>query len=147
MMEILVFGQRLTNMEYKTRVGVYGIIFNQKRDQIMLIRTIRGGYFLPGGGMEATENHVECLKREMLEETGFLVVVGKYLGQAKKYHLVMGKNPTLNHAHFYIATLCEKVQEPIEMDGEPIWVNIDQTEELLFHEHQVWGVKQAVNTL
>ncbi|WP_084362053.1 NUDIX hydrolase [Robertmurraya korlensis] len=144
-MEILVFGQKVTNLGYKTRVGVYGIILNENRDQILLIRTIRGGYFLPGGGIEETENHEECLHREMLEETGFLVVVGEYLGQAKKYHLAMGKNPTLSHAHFYFATLCEKVQEPIEMDEEPIWVTIDKAEELLFHEHQVWGVKQAIN--
>ncbi|AYA75666.1 NTP pyrophosphohydrolase [Bacillus sp. Y1] len=143
MKEILVFGNKGENLQYKTRIGVYSIIFNKKRDQILVIRTTRGGYFLPGGGLEEKENHEECLQREMLEETGFQVFMGEYIGQAQKYHLAMGKNPTLNHAHFYIATLGEKVQEPVEIDEEPIWVHISEVENLLFHEHQVWGVKQA----
>lgn len=144
MKEIMVFGNKEENLQYKTRIGVYSIILNKKRDQILVIRTTRGGYFLPGGGVEEKENHEECLQREMLEETGFQVVIGDYIGQAQKYHLAMGKNPTLNHAHFYLATLGEKVQEPVEIDEEPIWVNISEIENLLFHEHQVWGVKEAL---
>jgi 8-oxo-dGTP diphosphatase len=147
MKEILVFGNKDENLQYKTRIGVYSIIFNKKRDQILVIRTTRGGYFLPGGGLEEKENHEECLQREMLEETGFQVVMGEYLGQAQKYHLAMGKNPTLNDAHFYLATLGKKEQEPVEKDEEPIWVNISEIENLLFHEHQVWGVKQALAKL
>jgi len=143
MKEIMVFGNKIENLQYKSRMGVYSIIFNKKRDQILVIRTTRGGYFLPGGGLEGKENHEECLQRELLEETGFQVLMGEYLGQAQKYHLAMGKNPTLNHAHFYLATLGERVQEPVEVDEEPNWVNIAEVENLLFHDHQVWGVKQA----
>lgn len=143
MKEIKVFGNKVENFQYKSRMGVYSIIFNNKRDQILVIRTTRGAYFLPGGGLEGKENHEECLQREMLEETGFQVLMGEYLGQAQKYHLAMGENPTLNHAHFYLATLGEREQEPVELDEEPIWVNIAEVENLLFHDHQVWGVKQA----
>lgn len=144
MKEIMIFGNKEENLQYKTRIGVYSIILNKKRDQILVIRTTRGGYFLPGGGVEEKENHEECLQREMLEETGFQVVIGDYIGQAQKYHLAMGKIPSLNHAHFYLATLSVKVQEPVEIDEEPIWVNISEIENLLFHEHQVWGVKEAL---
>jgi 8-oxo-dGTP diphosphatase len=144
MSEILVFGNKELHLDYKTRVGVYAVIFNERMDQVLVIRTVRGGFFLPGGGIEVEENHSECLKREMLEETGFEVRIGEYLGQAKKYHLVKGKLPTLSHAHFYLATLGERRQEPVEKDEAPIWVNIGEVESLLFHEHQVWGVKQAL---
>lgn len=147
MTDILVFGKKGSHLDYKTRVGVYGIIFNETKNRLLVIRTVRGGYFLPGGGVEEKENHSECLQREMLEETGFEVKIGAYLGQAKKYHLAMGKFPTLSHAHFYLAALGEKVLEPIEVDEAPIWVNIEEAESLLFHEHQVWGVKQAFKKL
>ena len=145
MLENLVFGNKELHLDYKTRVGVYAVIFNERKDQVLVIRSDRGGFFLPGGGMEAKENHSECLKREMLEETGFEVSIGEYLGQAQKYHLAMGKLPTLSHAHFYIATLGEKRQKPVEVDEAPIWINTVEVESLLFHEHQVWGVKQAFN--
>lgn len=145
MTDILVFGKKENHLDYKTRVGVYAVIFNERKDQLLVIRTVRRGSFLPGGGLEVKENQSECLQREMLEETGYEVIIGEYLGQAKKYHLAMGKFPTLSHAHFYLASLGEKLQEPVEVDEAPIWVNIGEVESLLFHEHQVWGVKQAFN--
>ena len=43
-------------------------MFNDQKDKIAIIETGDGKYFLPGGGIENTETHEECMKREALEE-------------------------------------------------------------------------------
>lgn len=59
----------------KTHVGAYGIIIDNNK--IALIKKARGGYKgkldLPGGGIEHTENPLETLKREIMEEVGILM--------------------------------------------------------------------------
>lgn len=144
MEEIIVFGEKQKNLSYKTRPGVYAIVFQKDCTQMLAVRSLRGDYFLPGGGMEGTESHHECLNREMLEETGYLIEIGMFIGEAKKYHLAYGTIPTLNHAFFYMATLKEKVQEPTEEDEMPEWIDVKQVKEKFFHEHQVWAVEKAL---
>lgn len=64
------------------RIRVCGICF--KENSILLIKHEplgEKGYLWapPGGGMEYNENAIECLKREMLEETGLVVEVKQLL--------------------------------------------------------------------
>jgi 8-oxo-dGTP diphosphatase len=66
----------------KLRIRVCGICF--KENSILLIKHEplgEKGYLWapPGGGMEYNENAKECLRREMLEETGLVVEVKKLL--------------------------------------------------------------------
>lgn len=66
----------------KLRVRVCGLCFMD--DKILLIKHINIGskgylWAPPGGGIEFGESAVECLKREMLEETGLEVQVKKML--------------------------------------------------------------------
>ncbi len=41
--------------------------------KILLIKTNKGDYKFPGGGLEKGESHTIALKREVLEETGYKV--------------------------------------------------------------------------
>ena len=67
-MNDIVFGEKLANQEYVNREGAYAIILNDKNE----VATVRlpHGYFLPGGGIEGSEDKETCLKRECLEELG-----------------------------------------------------------------------------
>lgn len=59
----------------KTHLGVYGIL--KKDEKILLIDKIRGPYSgkldLPGGKIEHCETVIDCLKRELVEETGVII--------------------------------------------------------------------------
>lgn len=60
----------------KTHFGVYGSVI--ENGKILLIKKARGPYTglydLPGGSPEQGETYMETLKREILEETGCLVI-------------------------------------------------------------------------
>ena len=60
-------------------------MFNNQKDRIAIIETGDGKYFLPGGGIENTETHEECIKREALEEMGMEIEVGHFIGCAQRY--------------------------------------------------------------
>ena len=66
----------LNNPKLNKRKAVRAIIFNESNDKILLINTNLGDYKFPGGGIKKNESDNDALKREVKEETGF-VVTGK----------------------------------------------------------------------
>jgi ADP-ribose pyrophosphatase YjhB (NUDIX family) len=71
-------------MRRRQRVAVYGICTDDD-DRILLVRaaqslTVRGRWFLPGGGLEHGEDPVDGLGREVTEETGLQVIAQSLLG-------------------------------------------------------------------
>lgn len=143
----IIFGEKMEGLSYKLRKGVYAVIFNSSNDKIAVVRTADGKYFLLGGGVENNESHQDCLTREIIEEAGYEVIIGTYIGTSMRYFLSAKNEPMISDGYFYLAQLREKVQEPIEDDHFLEWVNVKEVEELLFHEHQVWAVKEGVKML
>jgi 8-oxo-dGTP pyrophosphatase MutT (NUDIX family) len=68
--------------EYRTRVASYVVCVRDGAVLLSLLndRTrVSGSWTLPGGGMEFGENPVEAARREVEEETGYLVDIGQLL--------------------------------------------------------------------
>ena len=62
-------------------VGCSAAIFDSTRQKLLLTRrTDNGRWCLPGGHMEPGESAVEACAREVLEETGLEVLVGRLIG-------------------------------------------------------------------
>lgn len=59
-------------------VAVGGIVENEK-GEILLVKTINGGWVFPGGQVEVGENLVDALAREVKEESGVNIEVGSLL--------------------------------------------------------------------
>lgn len=141
---VKIFGEKLDGLDYQLSKGVYAIIINSTKNKVLTVQTSRGDYFLPGGGIENNENYQECLEREMLEETGYKVLIGTFIGNAKRYFLSTKKEPLINDGYFYLAELLDKSQEPIEDDHFIKWIEIDKVQDLLVHDHHWWGVKEGL---
>jgi 8-oxo-dGTP diphosphatase len=60
-------------MSNKFIVRVYGIYIHEEKGLLVSDEIVHGTYVtkLPGGGMEYGEGTIECIRREMKEETGF----------------------------------------------------------------------------
>lgn len=52
--------------------GVAGLIYNSE-DELLLQRKFDGSWSLPAGAIEPSETPQEAIKREVLEETGYVV--------------------------------------------------------------------------
>ncbi|MHC5375252.1 NUDIX domain-containing protein [Enterococcus sp. LJL120] len=139
------FGKREHRLEYKKRIGAYGIIQNAQQ-KFLTVAATDGYLFLVGGGLEEKDEPIAALQREILEETGFSAHVSKFLGQAEK-HWVSPQYPEWpqhNIGYFYACQLLEKIAEPVEK--EPIfWASMAELEQKLFHEHHLYMVKQFEN--
>ena len=69
--------------EQRQRIAAYGVV-RDAEDRLLLARaapslTLKGRWFLPGGGVQHGEDPTDSLRREVEEESGLTVVVGPLL--------------------------------------------------------------------
>lgn len=57
-------------------IAAAGIVINDN-DEILMVKTHRGGWVFPGGQVEVGENVIDAVKREVMEETGIDIEVGE----------------------------------------------------------------------
>ncbi len=68
-----------------TRIGCRAIIV--ENGKILLSHEVNTGVYLtPGGGLESGETNAECVVRELLEETGYLVKVISPFVKVNEYY-------------------------------------------------------------
>lgn len=70
-------------MPERQRIAAYGVVLDDQ-DRLLLARaapwlTLRGRWFLPGGGVDHGEHPMDALRREIKEESGLTVVLGPLL--------------------------------------------------------------------
>ena len=71
----IIYGERI-GKQGRIRVGCVAVIFDEKREKILLTRRADNGQWcLPSGGMEPGESVSEACERETFEETGLRVRV------------------------------------------------------------------------
>lgn len=138
-----IFGIK-ENFSYLDRKGAY--IIPIKDGKIGVVKTPKG-YFLLGGGIDDGETHEQAIRRECLEEAGYIVNIKQKLCSAETFT----NHPQIGYFHpiqtYYIGELLEKVQEPIESDHEFMWVEYDQLKDKMFAEMQNWAIEHAKNFL
>ncbi len=115
------------------RIAARGII--ESRGKLLMIKTNRGDYKFPGGGVQRGESQKEALVREVEEETGYKVkrVIGK-IGVVKQ---VNPDNYTENctfqmYSNYYLCSLSpergiQNLEEYEKRLGyKPYWVDIEE---------------------
>ena len=134
------FGVPVEGVCYFDRLGAYLIAV--KEGKVAVVRTSKG-YFLPGGGIEEGETHIDCMKRECIEETGYAVLVERYEGSAEIY----GIHEKIGYFHpiqyYYSGTFLEKVTDPIEAGHVLEWMPYDDACEKMYVEAQRWILKKC----
>lgn len=122
------------NYEFPTPVphkiiGV-GVLWNNQQqiliDRRLLGDTLGGLWEFPGGKIEPGETIEECIKREIREELGIEIAVGKHLITIE--HDYTHLRVTLNVHHCYHIS---GVPQPIECE-EVRWVTLDEIDQFNF---------------
>ena len=76
----LIQGERVGRMG-TLMVGCVAVVFDAKRERILLTRrSDNGRWCLPGGRMEPGESATEACARELREETGLDASIGRLIG-------------------------------------------------------------------
>ena len=115
----------------KKTIGV-GVIWNQQ-GQILIARRrptgVLGGFWeFPGGKIETGETSEECIKREIWEELGIVIEVGKHLITIAHTYAHLNVTLIVHHCQYI-----DGVPQPIECD-EIRWVNLEELDEFNFPE-------------
>lgn len=135
------FGEKVENVDYKARYGVYAVIPDERKERIVLVQAPNGAWFLPGGEIEKDEDHIQALDRELMEELGFTATLGHYFGQADEYFYSRHRDTHYyNPAYIYEVLHFEKISDPLEDFNRISWFPVDQAMELLKRGSHQWGV-------
>lgn len=137
-----IFGQK-ENVKYVDREGAYLIPIRD--NQVGIIKTPKGFFFI-GGGIENDESHMECIKRECLEETGYNVSIKDKICSAETYCT----HETIGYFHpiqtYYKGELISQISKPKENDHEFLWIQFNDIKGKMFTKMQNWALEQCINT-
>jgi 8-oxo-dGTP pyrophosphatase MutT (NUDIX family) len=139
------FGKRVEGVSYTLRPGAYALIADET-GRIAVVATATGTY-LPGGGQEAGESAIDALKREVLEECGLAVEVGRPLGVADEF--VFAEDEGLyfcKRCSFYSAVVTT-YGSPVEPDHQLNWLAVDEASTHLTHASHRWAVTRLAIAL
>ncbi|MBJ8349673.1 NUDIX hydrolase [Streptococcus zalophi] len=138
-----VFGTKEENIDYVARYGVYAVIADSEKEKIILVQAPNGAWFLPGGEIEAGEDHFRALKRELMEELGFEATIGNFFGQADEYFYSSHRQTHYyNPAYLYDVINYEKVSQPLEDFNNLKWFSIKEAILKLKRGSHRWGIEQ-----
>ena len=78
----------VTQADGRTRIPCVGAVIRDDAGRLLMIQRAhepgQGLWSIPGGRIEPGETDAEALVREMLEETGLTVEVGRLLGRVRR---------------------------------------------------------------
>lgn len=140
----------ITQTDYMTapptrepRVGCRGLIV--RNGEILLSHeTNMSSYSSPGGGLEQGESFAECCRRELLEESGYIVEVGEQLFTVDE--TVYDKQ---FHSHYFLCKIIgegERTLTELEVEHglEPCWMRLDDAIEMFSDYHDITPGKASM---
>ena len=130
------------DINYTKRKGAY-VIIKKDNDKIVIAKE-ENKYFFIGGGIEAEETEEEALKREVLEETGYILKNIEYFDTVKSYEYSETYGNLGIIAIIYTAEFDKKVTDKIE-ENKIIICNPKEYEDKLYHEYQRYVLKKYIN--
>jgi 8-oxo-dGTP diphosphatase len=101
----LPFGARLPGLEYHPRPGAYALVFDEQ-GRVALVYE-EADWYLPGGGLEAGEDHHQALVREVREECACGVHIEAHFADAVEYLVTRSGRPLEVQARYFRARFLE----------------------------------------
>jgi 8-oxo-dGTP diphosphatase len=126
-------------LDYDTRLGGYAVIVREGRVLLPLwIEPAVPMWTLPGGGIELHEDLEEGIVREVREETGYDVTLGRLLGvdtrvvPPERRYVPNGHRPQKNVRVVYAATVVggDLAAEVDGTTGEARWIPLAELRDL-----------------
>lgn len=121
------------NIKITTRQAVRAIVL--KDNKILMVHTNKGDYKFPGGGIKRQESHEEALRREVIEETGYIIE-----GMGERAGIIVQRNPNqfdtsgifeMTSYYYFCDVKTNKTKQHLdkyeeEQEFEPRWIELDE---------------------
>ena len=123
-----IIGKKDKERTYNFRETCFGIVV--KNDTLYC--TEKGNEIsLIGGGVENGETHIECLKREFLEEAGCIIKSAEPLCIIDCYWITRDKKYMESLSNIYIVSIIDEIVMPTEVDCRLKCINLEKAMDLL----------------
>lgn len=120
---------KVAKEKFRIRVSAYAVIMHESKLLLVNTRT-SGKWFFPGGEVEIGETLEDAIKREVKEETGIEVEVGKFLSFKETFFYYDPEDVGFQNYGFYFRCkpisfeLSEKFQVEFDETEKPEWVDL-----------------------
>lgn len=136
-----VFGERHGGLDYRIRRAAYAVVLDEHLRVACVAE--ESGLFLPGGGLEADEDAVRAVQREVAEECACDLEIISPLESAIQFFQTARGEPYELHASFFFARFGPGLGG--EGQHELSWQSASPVPPRFFHQCHVWAVQQALH--
>lgn len=116
-------GIKKRSVKYNFRETCFGIVH---KDDKFYLTDKNGEISLIGGGVESNENHIECLKREFIEEAGLTVNNCYEFITIDCFWITRNNKNMESLANFYIVDVNDKIEQPTEELSKLVIIEKDE---------------------
>jgi 8-oxo-dGTP diphosphatase len=124
--------------DYDTRLAAYAVVVDERQRVLLALwnEVAPPRWTMPGGGVEFAETVEEAVVRELREETGYQVSVGRLLGvhsQVFPAEAASSRSRPLKSVRFVFAATITGGELTAEIDGttdEARWFDLDHVANL-----------------
>ena len=132
----------MPGVEYRVRPGAYAVILARSK-RVAVVKHF-GLYYLPGGGVEGDETLLECLYREVREETGWSIEAIRELGWADEVISASDRGLYLIKRGLFVEARLAPGSDPDAVgQHHKLWVNLEELRAGAAHESHIWAVETA----
>ncbi|MDZ7904894.1 MAG: NUDIX hydrolase [Cypionkella sp.] len=131
---------------YRRRAGVYAVLFDGA--SVLLTHQAQPipEYQLPGGGIDAGENPIPALHREVIEETGWHIAAPRHIGTYRRFTYMPEYDM---HAEkvcaIYVARPVLRIGPPTEAGHVAVWASPNTALRILANEGDRAMLRRAIN--
>ena len=119
-MKKIRLGTKKRGVKYDFRETCFGIVYQNEK---FYLTEKNGEISLKGGGIETGENHIECLKREFIEESGLTITNYNEFITIDCFWITRNNKNMESLANFYITEVSDKIEKPTEELSKLITIN------------------------
>lgn len=114
----------IAGQHYRRRPGVYAVLFDGASVLLTHQAQPYPEYQLPGGGIDAGENPIAALHREVMEETGWHIGALRQIGTYRRFAYMPEYNLFAEKlCRIYLARPTLRLGPPTEAGHSAVWAN------------------------